>query len=129
MLLGRVDPGAYRGPVEEGFPTLGSGAVQGKPRAFEPLPLGSILSRAFPASVQAYWDEVLEPLFAALPGARPLPAAATVGVLAVGDVLLSAGFVAYAFAELLKWSGVGIALVCAGCTVIQQQRKKKASSA
>ena len=93
-----------------------------------PLPLGSILSRAFPASVQAYWDEVLEPLFAALPGARPLPAAATVGVLALGDVLLSAGFVAYAFAELLKWSGVGIALVCAGCTVIQQQRKKKASA-
>ena len=94
-----------------------------------PLPLGSILSRAFPASVQAYWDEVLEPLFAALPGARPLPAAATVVVLAVGDVLLSAGFVAYAFAELLEWSGVGIALLCAGCTVIQQQQRKKKASA
>ena len=92
-----------------------------------PLPLFYALSATFPATTQAYYEAVLEPLFDAL-GHHLQPAALTASTLILplyaADAAAALGFIAFALTfALLCPSGLVLGLAAAGGFLRNRKRK------
>ena len=96
------------------FPEWAAGVVLGSSVYPLPCSFAAAASSLFPAAVQAYYDEVLEPLFGATSPAlarlaASVPAPAALAVLAAIDVALVSGFVLWSVAAPLRLAVDGCA--------------------
>merc|ERR1719345_564860 len=94
-----VAAGATGGPVvSSAYPEWIATYMLEQNNGYYPLPvsMSNALAYLFPATAQAYWDEVLEHAFAANHG---LPTALVAPIMFVLDLLCSAGLVLFALAN------------------------------